>query len=405
MKHDKRIIPISSGKGGVGKTTFAINYAMELSKHAPTVLVDMDLGTSSVRNCIDTPVAHDLYHFFMKDRPLRDCVTPLSPALDPMGRFRNFGFIAAPKHLIDGITNFRRLRREKLIDAINELDVPYVVLDMKAGLDHNVIEFLPYSNSGVLVFTPHLPAATLAASDIVKAILFRKLRAIFSKGSSVYSVVRGVTHRDVRKLLDLAEDAYDPRVKNLDSFAESLAELLGDHPVVQMVSNTINFFRVHYVLNLFNGVRESYETAVRPFVENLIENVSANLTILNLGWVISHPDIGQAAIRRVPLLLGKEPPPSAAMAQLGRLASLYLGSKAKAHAVGHRTDAGHFLESQLEILRSMHGEMGKASYEDNFRYIALRSQHVMSSRRFSDFGDHRIFKRSEFQKVLAQRGR
>src|SRR6185436_8718320 len=141
----------------------------------------------------------------------------------------------APKHLIDGITNFRRLRREKLIDAINELDVPYVVLDMKAGLDHNVIEFLPYSNSGVLVFTPHLPAATLAASDIVKAILFRKLRAIFSKGSSVYQVARGVTHREARKLLDLAEDAYDPRVRNLDAFAEELAARMGDHPVVQMV--------------------------------------------------------------------------------------------------------------------------------------------------------------------------
>ena len=48
------------------------------------------------------------------------------------------------------------------------------------------------------------------------------------------------------------------------------------------------------------------------------------------------------------------------------------------------------LAPQLDMLRNMHGEMGRASYEDNFRYIALRSMHVMSSRRFSDFGDHRI---------------
>src|SRR4029079_1897053 len=134
----------------------------------------------------------------------------------------DFGFIAAPKHFIDEITNFRRANREKLIDAINALDVPYVVLDMKAGLDANVIGFLPYSNSGILVFTPHLEAATIAASDIVKAILFRKLRSIFAPRSSLYGVAPGLKPRAMRELIDEAEDTYDPRVGNLDDFALKL---------------------------------------------------------------------------------------------------------------------------------------------------------------------------------------
>jgi MinD-like ATPase involved in chromosome partitioning or flagellar assembly len=406
MKADKRIIPISSGKGGVGKTMFAINYALELSKHARTVLVDLDLNTSSVRASIDTPVPYDLYHFFTRNRPLQDCVTQLSTSLDPLGRFRNFGFVAAPRHLIDGITNLRRERREKLIDAINALDATYVVLDMKAGLDSNVIEFLPYSNSGILVFTPHLPAATLAASDVVKAILFRKLRAIFSKSSAIYQVVRGVTHREARELLDVAEDTYDDRVKNLDDFAVRLHEKLGDHPVVQMVSNTIHFFRVHYVLNMFNGVQDSYETAVKPFTENLVENVSAHLTMVNLGWVVSHPDVNKAAQRRVPLLLGDERP-SEVNAEIGKLAAEFLSPKAKAmFAPHHRTaDPGRYLESQLQVLNKMHADMKGASYRENFKYIAARTLHVMSSRRLSDFGDNQIFKKEEFQRVLAQRGR
>ena len=37
---ERRIIPISSGKGGVGKTTLAINYALSLSRHGRTVLVE-----------------------------------------------------------------------------------------------------------------------------------------------------------------------------------------------------------------------------------------------------------------------------------------------------------------------------------------------------------------------------
>jgi MinD-like ATPase involved in chromosome partitioning or flagellar assembly len=49
--------------------------------------------------------------------------------------------VAGPKQLIEDITNFNKTRREELIDAINLLKAKYVVLDLKAGLDVNVIEF------------------------------------------------------------------------------------------------------------------------------------------------------------------------------------------------------------------------------------------------------------------------
>ena len=92
-----RIIPVSSGKGGVGKTTFAIHYALVLSRFGRTILIDLDMGTSSVRNSIDVPVPYDLYHFFRKNVPLQSCVTPLNAQLDPQQRYKNFGFIASPR--------------------------------------------------------------------------------------------------------------------------------------------------------------------------------------------------------------------------------------------------------------------------------------------------------------------
>ena len=143
---NKRIIPVSSGKGGVGKTTFAINLSLSLSRFGKTVLVDLDTGTSSVRNVIDAPVVRDLYHFFKRQTPLDQCVTQLGEKLDPQRAYGNFGFVAAPLHIVEELTNMRQSLRDKLIDAINELDAQYIILDLKAGMDPFVIDFLPQSN-------------------------------------------------------------------------------------------------------------------------------------------------------------------------------------------------------------------------------------------------------------------
>ena len=113
----KRIIPVSSGKGGVGKTTVATNFALSLSRYAPTLLVDLDTGTSSVRNTIGVPVERDLYHFFKKGLRLDECITALPASWDPDGLYAQFGFVAAPLHLIEEVTNFGPERKAQLSEA------------------------------------------------------------------------------------------------------------------------------------------------------------------------------------------------------------------------------------------------------------------------------------------------
>lgn len=407
----KRILTVASGKGGVGKSTFAINFALALSRVAPTVLVDLDTGTSSVRNTLEVNVTKDLYHFFRKGDPLEACLTTLPHHLDPQGHFRDFAFVAAPKHAMEEFINFEEMHRYRLMRAINELPAAFVVLDLRAGLDAAVLDFLPHSNSGILVFTPHHPAATAAAADIVKALIFRKIRVVLSEEGPLAKNPDARAHlATINALLDRVEDVYDDSLPNLDLFLRDLLLALGEVAVVRALAETLASFRVHFVLNLFDGVRESYEKAIVPFVGFLQSYVSARLKLYNLGWIIHAHEVHEANCRRRPIVLDTPTSPAQPLPQLklDEIDALVLGTKVSPSPPASPkdflldVDPQQALLEQLEVLHAMQKDTATQQVRDNFAYITRRALYALQNFPPEAFGQRRLLTPLEIFDSLVQ---
>jgi flagellar biosynthesis protein FlhG len=158
-----RVLAVTSGKGGVGKTNVAVNLAIALSRKGLRVLLmDADLGLANVDVILGMIPKYNLMHVLQGLKTLPEIVTDGPEKLK---------LIAAGSGGIQELANLNEMQREKflqgLVEIQNESDV--VVIDTGAGLHRNVLAFALAADEAIIVTTPE-PTAMMDAYGMIKVI-------------------------------------------------------------------------------------------------------------------------------------------------------------------------------------------------------------------------------------------
>jgi flagellar biosynthesis protein FlhG len=156
-----RIIAVSSGKGGVGKTNIAINLALAYAQTGKKVIVmDADLGLANVNVVLGVSPRYNLYHLIRKQKTLSEILVDTSYGIKIIAGASGFSKIA-------------NLSEDERRDFISELaalsNADILIIDCAAGVSNNVISFIAAADDALIVTTPE-PTAITDAYGIIKII-------------------------------------------------------------------------------------------------------------------------------------------------------------------------------------------------------------------------------------------
>jgi flagellar biosynthesis protein FlhG len=159
LRTQARSIAVISGKGGVGKSNFSLNFSLALQDVKKRVLLfDLDIGMGNIDILIGENTKLTVIDFFEKQISLRETISKGPNGLDYISGGNGLGTIF-------------RLNEETFKRFIQELEhlflaYDYVIFDMGAGISEDSLHFLLSVDEIIVITTPEPTSMTDAYSAI-----------------------------------------------------------------------------------------------------------------------------------------------------------------------------------------------------------------------------------------------
>ena len=166
-----KVITVTSGKGGVGKSNFVVNLAIMLQKMGKKVLIfDADIGMAN----------DEILMGFVPKYNILDCINRNLDIEDII--------ITGPEgvKLISGGTGLNKIKelqdeeRRILLSKLEKLqDYDYIIMDTGAGVNETVINFIAFSDEFILLTTPE-PTSIMDGYSLLKTVSYFDVKKMVS---------------------------------------------------------------------------------------------------------------------------------------------------------------------------------------------------------------------------------
>jgi flagellar biosynthesis protein FlhG len=157
-----RTIAITSGKGGVGKTSTSVNLALSLAaKGAKVALLDADLGLANVEVLLSLNSLYNLQHVIDGDKSITQILVR-----GPGGIYVVPGSSGLAK-----LADLNDTARQNILTGLEEIQsrFDFIIIDTMAGIGLNAVSFVVAADEVILVTTPE-PSSIVDAYAMIKTI-------------------------------------------------------------------------------------------------------------------------------------------------------------------------------------------------------------------------------------------
>jgi len=319
-----RIIPIASGKGGVGKSLVAANLGVAFAQAGQRViLADLDLGASNLHLVLGHQSPKTGIGTFLNDTKsdFNDVITDTD--------IRGLRFIPGDTE-IPGTANLKAFQLKALVSRFLALkdEADILILDLGAGTHQSILDFFLLSGQGIVVSAP-IVTAVLNAYVFLKNTVFRLMFTVFGKSSAATAYLEK-SRKDGSGHHRLYIPKMLPEIKKIDP--ESYDNFM----------KRIEHFHPRLIMNMIDDPKDAdVAFKIRRSCEEYLD-----LRIEHLGIIYRDSMQDTALSSRLPIVLYK--PQSVLSQAIYRIADKILQTEEDSFALSDKEIEDSFQEAGME---------------------------------------------------------
>ncbi|MBN2418197.1 MAG: MinD/ParA family protein [Deltaproteobacteria bacterium] len=269
-----RIITVTSGKGGVGKTNISVNTALYLAGQGyKTCLFDADMGLANVDILLGYYPEFTLEDVLMKKKTIKDVIIKTPSGLDIIPGSSGVKMLADPEPD----------QMEYLINSLSEIDdYDFFFFDTSAGISKNVISFCLTSPEIVLVITPE-PTSITDAYALLKILCLNNFDSTvmiainqcmsMEVANKLYSKFKEVVQKNLNlDIFPLGTIPLDPHVSKAVKQQEPLISVFPNSDASKGIKNIARYL-------VSKGSAELTNFELYDFWQKYIERLNGELVL------------------------------------------------------------------------------------------------------------------------------